>query len=72
MSEREAIVAWLRDAPFPWINREAKLRHRIGAAWEILRHGAGPIRGVCQILALKIERGDHLPQTQDVRDDKGT
>ena len=58
-AERKAIVAWLRDAPFPWINRKASLWHRILAAWTILRHGEGPIRGLCQFLALKVERGDH-------------
>lgn len=66
--ERAAIVEWLRGAPFPWLNHKAKLRDRIFAAWSILIHGEGPVRGLCHFLALKVERLDHHKDTDNDRD----
>ena len=59
MAERHAITAWLRNDPFPWMRRPATLRERIMSAWLILRHGEVMIFGLCELLAAKIEEGDH-------------
>jgi hypothetical protein len=57
--ERAAIVEWLQDNPFPWLDRDASRWERAQAAWAIFRGGAEPIRGLLGIVALKIERLDH-------------
>lgn len=59
MNETEqAVVQWLRGKPFRWPTPTPFL-DRLRSAWAILRHGDQCFHSVFQLLAMKIERGEH-------------
>lgn len=57
--ETQRVVKWLRGRPFPW-PQPTPLRDRLKVAWHVLRHGEEGIHSIFKLLAIKIERGDHL------------
>lgn len=65
MSERDAIVVWLRGNPFPWMKRTSTLGDRLRAAWSILFGGEQTMRGFCSMLAYKLENGEHMKGSGD-------
>ena len=69
--EREAVVAWLRGAPFPWMQRRASVWQRLKSAFLILWRGEKAITGLCLLLALKIQRGHHLSRNPDNPQNEG-
>jgi hypothetical protein len=57
--ERAAVVAWLKDAPFPWMRKRSGILGRIQSAWRILVYGEATIHGLLSVVAIKVQRGDH-------------